>query len=196
MITGRTVWELIERRSHATPEEVMLVDEAGRKMTFGEYLEGSERVAAGLISTKISPGTVVTWQLPTRIETIVLMGALSRLGVVQSPLLAIYRAREIRFIVSQTKSSFLIVPSTWKGFDYYAQSESVANEIGGITVLLSGPQTPEGSIDALPDHPVVDGEIPESAVRWLYYTSGTTADQKGARHTDAGLMAAAATQGA
>ena len=31
----------------------------------------------------------------------------------------------------------------------------------------------------------------DSPIRWLFYTSGTTADPKGAKHTDHSLLAAA-----
>jgi hypothetical protein len=47
-------------------------------------------------------GHPVTWQLPTRIETVVASFALSRLGAVQNPIIQIYREREVGFCIRQT----------------------------------------------------------------------------------------------
>ena len=44
---------------------------------------------------------------------------------------------------------------------------------------------PTGDPAALAPHAALDGP------RWIYYSSGTTADPKGARHTDASIMASA-----
>ena len=60
----------------------------------------------------------MSWILPSRIEAIVLIGALARLGAVQNPILPIYRHREVGFITRQTGCELLVVPGTFRGFDY------------------------------------------------------------------------------
>jgi acyl-CoA synthetase (AMP-forming)/AMP-acid ligase II len=55
---------------------------------------------------------------------------------------------------------------------------------GGFEVLNADPHLPEGDPGALPPPPR-DG----TAVRWLYSTSGTTAEPKCVRHSDATLIA-------
>ena len=50
----------------------MLIDEHDRRLTFAEFRARAERVAAGLFALGIGPGTPVTWQLPTRIEAVLL----------------------------------------------------------------------------------------------------------------------------
>ena len=91
-ITGaKTMWELIERRAELDPDRPMLIDEADRTLTFGEFRDRAERVAAGLAQLGIGEDTPVSWQLPTRIDTIVLSAALCRLGAVQNPIIHLYR---------------------------------------------------------------------------------------------------------
>ena len=100
----RTFWELLEQRAAATGDRMMLVDEAGRSVTFAEFKDRAERVAAGLQAMGVGPRTPVTWVLPTRIETVLLSFALSRLGAVQNPIIHIYRHREVGFCIQQTQS--------------------------------------------------------------------------------------------
>ena len=192
MLEARTLWELIERRAEASPEAVMVVDESARSLTFGDYRTQAEQVAAGLLHLGIGEGTNVSWELPTWTESIVLVGALSRLGAVQNPLLPIYRAREVGFIAQQTAARLLIVPGEWRGFDYKAMADEVAPSVEGMEVLVAAPDLPRADQDALPPPPANPDDPAELAVRWLFYTSGTTADPKGVQHTDATIMAAAA----
>ena len=77
MLEGRTLWELIERRAADTPDAEMAVDEDGRRLTFRQYHDACERAAAGLAARGVGEGDVVSWQLPTWIESLVLVGALA-----------------------------------------------------------------------------------------------------------------------
>ena len=75
----------------------------------------------------------MSWQLPTRIETVVLSMALARLGVVQNPILHIYRQREVSFALRQTGAQFFFVPGVWKDFDFTAMASTIAAELGHAT---------------------------------------------------------------
>ncbi|MCO5317106.1 MAG: AMP-binding protein [Microthrixaceae bacterium] len=191
MLEGRTLWELLERRVDATPDALMAVDEDMRTMTFADYWAEAERAAAGLYDSGVTPGSVVSWQLPTWIESLVLVGALSRIGAIQNPMLPIYREREVGFVTNQAQSSLLIVPSVWKGFDYEGMGRSISEAGGGsMRVLVSDRALPQGDPSILPSMPeALDPD--DQPVRWLFYTSGTTADPKGAQHTDASIAAVA-----
>ena len=121
-----TVWGMVAARAAATPDHVLLVDEQGRTMTCGEYAAAAERAAAGLFARGVRPGATVAWQMPTWIETFVLLAALARLGVRQVPMLPIYRDRELSFCLTQTQASLVCVPGEWRGVDYGAMAERVA----------------------------------------------------------------------
>jgi cyclohexanecarboxylate-CoA ligase len=189
MVTGRTLWELIDARVDATPDALMAVDEDMRTMTFVEYATEVERAAAGLRDYGIGEGSVVAWQLPTWLESLVLVGALSRLGAIQNPILPIYREREVGFTTRQANANLLIVPSVWKGFDFEAMATEIARENGSMQVLVCDKALPQGDPTRLPAPP--DPDLEEQPVRWLFYTSGTTADPKGAQHTDSTIAAVA-----
>ena len=188
MIEGNSLWDLIENRSAATPGRLMLEDEAGATLTFGELETRAERTAAALVERGVSEGTTVAWQLPTWIEAYVLVAALARLGARQVPMLPLYREREMGFVLAQTEAELLVVPRVWRGFNYEEQARKVAERTGCET-LVCDPRLPESDSGSLP--PVTSPERwPEGApIRWVLYPSGTTSDPKGALHTDATIRA-------
>ncbi|MGH2785528.1 MAG: AMP-binding protein, partial [Actinomycetota bacterium] len=188
MLEGRTLWELITKRATETPDDRLVVDERGETLTFSELKTRGERTAAGLLAMGVQEGTVVSWQLPSWIESIVLVAGLTRLGAIQNPILPIYREREVGFISRQAKSKLLFVPSTFRGFDFAEMARTIADGIEGLAVKVCDRNLPDGDPLALDPPPDPDAE---PAVRWLFYTSGTTADPKGAQHTDATIAAAA-----
>jgi cyclohexanecarboxylate-CoA ligase len=186
-----SMWELVERRAQASPDRLMLVDEADRKVSFKEFEQRCLHVAAGLRDIGVRPGSAVSWQLPTRIETVVLSMALARLGVVQNPILHIYRQREVSFALRQTGAQFFFVPGVWKDFDFTAMASTIATELGTPPVIVNGyDHLPVGDPTTLPPAPASasGGTGGTDEVRWIYYTSGTTSDPKGVRHTDATLI--------
>jgi acyl-CoA synthetase (AMP-forming)/AMP-acid ligase II len=188
MLEGRTLWELVDKRAAETPDARLVVDERGKSLTFAEYKTRAERTAAGLLAMGVRAGSVVSWQLPSWIESMILVGGLSRVGAVQNPILPIYREREVGFIARQARSMLLFVPSEFRGFDFAEMARGIADGVEVLSVKVCDRNLPEGDPRALEGPPDPDGEQP---VRWLFYTSGTTADPKGAQHTDTTIAAAA-----
>jgi acyl-CoA synthetase (AMP-forming)/AMP-acid ligase II len=177
--SSRTLWELVGRRADLTPHRPVLLQD-DRTLTFGELRERAERVAAGLYGMGVRPGTVVAWQLPTRIETALLSFALARVGAVQTPVIPFYRDREVGFALRESKAEFFAVPGEWRGFDH----TEMARRLGAKGIFEAYDTLPEGDPRVLPAPPS-EG----TSVRWIYWTSGTTSDPKGVLHTDRSLIA-------
>src|SRR5215469_9291307 len=186
---GGTFWALAEEAARQRPESVLLADGYGRSLTATAFRDEAERAAAGLLARRIGPGSVVSWQLPTTLEAAVLIGACARLGVVQNPIIPVFRHREVGFIVEQARPRLLVVPETWRGFGHGDMARSLG--VGVLALDLEGSpgpaiRLPAGDTAALPPPPLTRDEC-----RWIYYSSGTTADPKGARHTDGSVIASA-----
>ncbi|MFE9678399.1 class I adenylate-forming enzyme family protein [Streptomyces sp. NPDC006259] len=179
MRASRTLWDLLARRAALTPDRPVLL-QGDRTLTFGALHDRAERTAAGLYAMGVRPGTVVAWQLPTRLETAVLSFALARLGAVQTPLIPFYRDREVGFALRGSKARFFAVPGVWRGFDH----TEMARRLGAQGVFEAYDDLPDGDPAALPAPPS-EG----TSVRWIYWTSGTTSDPKGVLHTDRSLIA-------
>jgi acyl-CoA synthetase (AMP-forming)/AMP-acid ligase II len=190
MIDVRALWPLVQARAQASPAALCAVDERGERLSFGELRARAERLAAALAARGVGPEVRVSWQLPTWLESLVLVAALARLGAVQNPLLPIYREREIGFIVRQVRPRWLVVPRAFRGFDHAALAERVlgdASREGGARceLLVCEGALPEADPARLAPFVPAAGE----PVRWIFYTSGTTADPKGALHSDETIAA-------
>jgi acyl-CoA synthetase (AMP-forming)/AMP-acid ligase II len=190
VITGaRTMWELVDRRATASPDHPLLIAADDETLTCSQFRDRAERVAAGLHTMGVTAGSTISWQLPTRIDTIVLSTALARLGAVQNPIIHLYREREVGFALRQTGASIFVVPGTWRDIDYVALAERALDDAPAPpTLVTTDAGLPEGDPAQLPPPP--SGTAAEDApIRWIYYTSGSTADPKGVQHTDQTLIA-------
>jgi acyl-CoA synthetase (AMP-forming)/AMP-acid ligase II len=185
LLEAPTIWGLVRRRAERSGDRTMLIDTEGRRVTFAEFAARVEDVAAGLQALGVGDGTRVTWQLPTRIDSVVLSIALSRLGAVQNPILHLYREREVAAVLRQSRPEFFCVPGIWRDRDFTAMARSLAAELEPSPVVLdlSG-DLPVGDPSTLPPSLTAGDDV-----RWLYYTSGTTSEPKGVQHTDQTLMA-------
>ena len=182
-----TFWGVVEQRATRTPDLVMLEDDDGHSVTFGEYRQRAEEVAAGLSARGIASGSVVSWQIPTTIDAVVLMAALTRLDAVQNPIIPIMREREVTFITREAKTDLVIAPTTFRGFNHHAMLETITAS-QGFEILDCDDGLPSADPSTLP--PVASfRDASDVAARWLYHTSGSTGDPKGVWHTDASVMA-------
>jgi cyclohexanecarboxylate-CoA ligase len=190
VITGaRTMWELVDRRAMASPDHPLLIAADGETLTCAQFRDRAARVAGGLHAMGVTTGSVVSWQLPTRIDTVVLSMALARLGAVQNPIIHLYREREVGFALRQTGASLFLIPGTWRDIDYVAMAERALHDAPSPpTLVATDAGLPDGDPAELPPPPPATS--PEDApIRWIYYTSGSTADPKGVQHTDQTLIA-------
>ena len=193
--TDTTFWALIADAAQRGSDRALLADEHGRSLTARRLHDEACATAAALAERGIRAGTVVSWQLPTTLETMVVMAALVRLGAVQNPIIPILRENEVNFITGQLATEFFVVPEVWRGFEHGDLARALARDRGFevITVDLVTPpaagelRLPRANASALAPPPA-----PADDTRWIYFSSGTTAAPKGIRHSDASLIAGSA----
>ena len=168
ILDARSFWELLDRRVNATPDTPALLDADDRRLSFAELRDRAERAAAGFAAMGIGEGTPVTWELPTRIETVVASLGLSRLGAVQNPIIQIYRDREVGFCIRQTGAEFVLVPGTWGGYDYVEMVERVSAGLDTPPqVITAYDSLPDGDPTTQPPPAPPPGARPSSPKRWI-----------------------------
>lgn len=189
---AETVWGLIDAAAERWSTRRMLVDDHDRDWTFAAYRDACLRVAARLTSRGIGPSSTVSWQLPTTIEAVVLLGALTRLGARQNPLIPILRDAELGPVLDDVAPDLLVVPRLWRGYDHETAATDLATSIGAQLWVLEL----DGDIAALSDEELDTLPEPprEDSGGWVYTSSGSTARPKTIVHTDASVTASAHAQ--
>ncbi len=189
ILDATTVWQLVADRAELAPDAEFAVDEHDSRFTFGAFRELSDRIAATLHARGVRASDVVSWQMPSTVQTMAMSVALSRLGAVQNPVIPMLRDADVEFITTQVGASLLVVPREYRGYDHGAMAERVQVSLPGLDVLVVEQDFELGDPADLPA-PSTRGA---DAIDWIFYTSGTTAAPKGVKHTDRGLIAAART---
>lgn len=188
-----TLLDHLCRAVAATPDKAAVVarrsGEAGEtRLTFRELDRRADLVALSLADSGVGPGDVVSFQLPNWWEFPVLHLACLKLGAVSNPLMAIFRHRELGFMLGLAETKVLVVPDRFRGFDYAGMAAELRGGLPALrrTIVVGGGG--EDSFDAmlaaartgrtLPPRP-----LPPDDVIQLLYTSGTTGEPKGVMHT-------------
>ena len=152
-----------------------------------------DRIARGLQALGVGHSDVVSWQLPNWWEFIALALACARIGAVANPIMPIFRQRELKFMLDFGEAKVLIVPKSYKGFDYEAMVDGMRADLPFLQHLVvlggEGPNSFE-SLLLRDDTPAIEGPgLAPDDVLLLMYTSGTTGEPKGVMHTSNTLFA-------
>ena len=169
------------------------------RLTYGALGRLVDRLAVGLAGLGVERGDVVSMQLPNWWQFTVLHLACVRLGAVTNPLMPIFREREVAFMLDLAESKVVVVPGTFRGFDYAAMMRNLAPDLPELEHVLVVGGEGEGSFEAVLAGPPRD-DRPDPAslfarqrpdandVNLLLYTSGTTGEPKGVMHTSNTLV--------
>lgn len=183
----------IPRRSAARTPDKPAVIHRDTRLTFREFDDAVDRVAAALHAAGLRQGQTLgilshnCWQFP------VVIFAAARIGVISVPINFMLTAAEIAYILDDCGASGLIVEDALVP----TADEAIAASTAPMTVRRSIPLGPDSSGSRWPsvDDWVREPAGPLPAVRVadddvirIMYTSGTESRPKGAMHTSRTLM--------
>lgn len=197
----RTITDYLDEWAEHTPDKVAFIDPR-RQITYGELQAEVDHVALGLLELGISPGDVISFQLPNWIEWVVLHYAATRVGAISNPLIPIYRAREVDFMVRLAESKMIVVPSTFRDFDHVDMIDQLRGDWPALEHVLVVDGKPGQGTSSWEDFVATPwGERRDRAeltalrpdpndVTLLIFTSGTTGEPKGVMHSHNTVVAA------
>ena len=161
------------------------------RLTYHQLLVRVQAAAADLARRGVRPGDRVLAQLPNSVELVVLVLAAWHLGAVAVPVVPMYRQREMTHILRATAPAAIAAPATRGKRRPSAELAEVMAELGHEPVaryavggsLPGWDAVPTEAIEAAPHWPA-----PPDDCSLLLFTSGTTSEPKGVRHSSRSLL--------
>lgn len=154
-------------------------------------VNAGRRMGTRLTESGVAQGDIIGVMLPNWCEWLITCVATQQAGAVMLPIVSIYGAKELSFILRQSRARILITPNQWRNIDYAA----LVNACAPLPDLKHHIRVGD-EFAAL----IAEGEIAAPVKResndlaMLFYTSGTTADPKGVMHSSNTLLAELVTQ--
>ncbi|OBF80100.1 cyclohexanecarboxylate-CoA ligase [Mycobacterium sp. 852002-51163_SCH5372311] len=182
-----TLADALREAAEQTPQRVVLVD--GDRRVECQELHRQAMTLAQALHTRIPPGSVVSFMLPNWYEAVVIYLAVTLAGMVANPILPSLRDRELRFILEDTDSRMVFVPSHFGRHDYTAMLDRVTAQLESppdVVVVRGDHDADCIGFDSLLEPPPAVRQLPTlnpDAVRMILYTSGTTGRPKGVLHS-------------
>jgi cyclohexanecarboxylate-CoA ligase len=170
------------------------------RFTYRELSNMADRVAVGLTKLGVGKNDIVACQLPNWWQFTITYLACSRIGAVMNPLMHIFRERELSFMLKHGEAKVLIIPQTFRGFDYEQMVNGLKPTLPDLKHVVVVNGTGANSFEALLSGPEWEKESNAKTVltqhrpgpddvTQLIYTSGTTGEPKGVMHTANTVMA-------
>lgn len=171
-----------------------------QRFTYRELTRMADRIAVGLSRLGVGKNDIVSCQLPNWWQFTLVYLACSRIGAVMNPLMHIFRERELSFMLKHGEAKVVIVPKTFRGFDFEKMVTDLQPSLPDLKqVVVVGGQG-ANSFEALLSNPSWEeaSDAPQILTRHrpgpddvtqLIYTSGTTGEPKGVMHSANTVMA-------
>ncbi len=175
------------------PDSEFVVESRERPatLTYRELHDRGLKLAGALYGLGLRKGDVLAMEMPNWIEGCITYHACAALGVIVVPIIHIYRAKEVEFILRQSGAKMFMTPDHYRSMavDYLAMIDDIRPRLPGVEqVVIVGDEVPDGCLSFAELEAGGTDDFPRPEVspdepHILAYTSGTTSDPKGVVHS-------------
>lgn len=172
--------QLLDKQAGLNPAKPFVffegADGGTSSISYAEFAEQTERLAAGLVASGVRPGDNVALMMGNCVEFLVAWVAINRAGAVMVSVNVFYSQDELRYLLNHSQSvAFITEPKFVSVFD------AIAADCPGVKVRLCGRTAQNVPGFRLLADAMVHGALPDVAepMAQIVYTSGTTSRPKG-----------------
>lgn len=183
----------LERHAAERPEALAIVDEDGRRTTYGEYEHKTRSLALALLDLGLRPGDRLAMQLPNVSEFCLILMACARVRIIPVFLHVVYDEHDLGYILGLTRPRALVVPRQFRGRDLLTLAYTMRDRIEGLDHVVSVGGG-EGAVDfdellhrraSAPESRLEELRPVGADPFFIMFTSGTTGRPKAELHTHA-----------
>jgi len=169
-------------RGITDPDATAIETFAGERISYGDLVARTGRMANALVSLGVRPGDRVAVQVEKSVEAIILYLATVRAGAVFLPLNTGYTPAEIEYFIGDAAPAVFVCDP--------AKAEALAEAAGSARLMTLGAGGQGSLSEAIEGQPEDFATVPRAAddLAALLYTSGTTGRSKGAMLTHGNLV--------
>lgn len=183
----------LERHAAQRPDALAIIDEDGRRTTYGEYEQRTRALALALLDLGLQPGDRLAMQLPNSSDFCLVLMACARVRIVPVFLHVVYDERDLDYILGLTRPRALVVLRHFRDRDLLTLAQTMRERIEGLEHVVSiGGGDEAIDFHSLLERPsstdpsVLDELRPVGADPFfVMFTSGTTGRPKAELHTHA-----------
>ncbi|MBI2816791.1 MAG: AMP-binding protein [Acidobacteria bacterium] len=132
----KVLWDPLREAAARYPDRTFVAD-GEKKLSYGEIVQLSERVAVHLLECGMQPRDIVLLQLPNTWEFVVMFYALRRVGVIPIMCLPPHRQTELTYFAQLTGAKGYVFAPSYRGFDYLAMAREIQAAVPSLRCLIA-----------------------------------------------------------